>query len=106
MDDDSLTGPPRRLEIHDEPAAQRYELHDRSDPSNSLRSFAVYRLHGDTVIIPHVETRWEHRGNGFADDLLERVALQVRAEGRKIRPTCGFAAAFFRSRADLADVLA
>ncbi len=93
------------LTVRENTETGRFELHDTSDAPTSLRSFAVYRRFENTLVIPHVETLVHHRGNGYAEELLSRLGEIVRADGRTLRPTCPFAAAYFRTRPDLADVV-
>lgn len=93
------------LTVRENTEAGRFELHDPSGAPASLRSFAEYRCFENTLVVPHVETLVHHRGNGYAEELLARIAEIVRADGRTLRPTCPFAAAYFRTRPDLADVV-
>lgn len=93
------------LAVRENTEVGRFELHDPSGAPQSLRSFAVYRRFENTLVVPHVETLVHHRGNGYAEELLSRIAEIVRADGGTLRPTCPFAVAYFRARPDLADVV-
>lgn len=86
----------------DNAEAGRYELH----VDDRVVSIATYRRDGDVVTIPHVETDPARRGNGHADELMDAVLDHIRAEGLRLRPLCGFAAAHVRSRPDQQDLLA
>jgi len=68
--------------------------------------FANYRRGDDLVAITHVEAPRELRGKGHADRLMREVADAARAQGWRIRPLCGYAAAWLRRHRDYADVLA
>jgi predicted GNAT family acetyltransferase len=89
------------LAFVDAPHHQRYELRRGAE----VVSFANYRLDADVLVIPYVETDPRHRGNGFSEVLLEGVVAEARRAGRRIRPTCGYAASVLRSRPDAPDIL-
>ena len=90
------------LEVRDNPTRQRYELlvDDR------IVSIADYRLEGTTLVVPHVETDPSMRGRKMADELMRGMLDDLRANNRKIRPKCGFAAAYIRDHPEDADLLA
>lgn len=79
----------------------RYELRRGSE----VVSFANYRVEGDVLVIPYVETDPRHRGHGFSNVLLEGVVAAARRDGRRIRPTCGYAASVLRARPDAGEIL-
>jgi predicted GNAT family acetyltransferase len=89
------------LAVVDAPHHQRYELRRGTE----LVSFANYLLDGEVLVIPHVETVPVHRGHGFSEVLLDEVVALAQRAGRRIRPTCGHAAAVLRSRPDAAAIL-
>jgi hypothetical protein len=62
----------------------RYELYD----DDELLSFALFSQADGVVTVPHVETRIEHRGNGFSSVLMDGVVGDLRANGLRIRPIC------------------
>ncbi len=68
--------------------------------------FADYRRQGDVLAILHVEAPPALRGTGAAGKLMEGVAEKARAEGMKIRPLCGYAAAWLRRHRAHHDLLA
>lgn len=84
----------------------RFELLSGPGDDAELLSFADYRVDGNSLIVPHVETVMQHRGNGFADELMAGMILQLRDSGRKIVPLCTFAAGHLRDRPQDHDVLA
>uniref|UniRef100_B0SWD2 N-acetyltransferase domain-containing protein n=1 Tax=Caulobacter sp. (strain K31) TaxID=366602 RepID=B0SWD2_CAUSK len=73
------------------PAKSRYEL--RVD---GLVAFADYQRSGHRLVIPHVEADPALRGTGAAGRLMGRVVETARAEGMKIVPLCGYAAAWLK----------
>jgi predicted GNAT family acetyltransferase len=94
MTDDTLV-------VHHDVDGRRYELH-RGD---QLIGFADYVAHDDVIVIPHVETLVEHRGNGFAAVLMAGIVDDVRASGRRIRPVCPYAAQYLLDRPATLDVV-
>lgn len=79
----------------------RFELLKHGD----VVSFATYRERSGDVVVPHVETVPEHRGNGYAAELMEGVLAILRAEGRTITPLCPFAADHIRTHPEHHDLL-
>ncbi len=94
------TGP--TFEVVDVTDAARFEL--RRD--GTTVGLASYRRQGDRVVIPHVETFPEHRGQGYAARLMDGVLAQIRAGGAKIVPLCPFAAAHIRDNPEYHDLVA
>lgn len=82
----------------------RFELLHHGD----VVSFASYRTNPDddaSVIIPHVETAPQHRGNGYAAELMDGVLALLRASQRTVVPRCPFAAGHIRDNPDAHDLL-
>jgi uncharacterized protein len=71
---------------------------------DGLLVFATYRLSTDTLAIMHVEAAPALRGKGAADRLMREIADHARAGGLKIRPYCGYAAAWMRRHREFADL--
>jgi len=69
-----------------------------------LTVFADYRRRDGTLFILHVEAAPALRGTGAADRLMREVAETARAEGLRIVPHCGYAAAWLRRHKDFADL--
>ena len=80
--------------------SSRFELHRDGE----LVGWATYRREDDTVVIPHVETLVEYRGQGFADRLMAGIVGNVRGSGRTIMPLCSFAAGYLRDHPEHDDV--
>ncbi|HEY5071838.1 MAG TPA: GNAT family N-acetyltransferase [Caulobacteraceae bacterium] len=87
--------------LRDNAAAHRFEIDEAGHTS-----FANYRRIGQRLIIDHVEAPDALRGTGAAGRLMEALAAQARAEGRRITPICGYAAAWLARRPEHADLLA
>lgn len=68
--------------------------------------FASYRRMGGRLAITHVEAPPALRGTGAAGRLMEGIAARARAEGVKLTPLCGYAAAWLRRHRQHADLLA
>ncbi|MBV8681290.1 MAG: N-acetyltransferase [Caulobacteraceae bacterium] len=58
--------------------------------------FADYRRGEGRLILDHVEAPLALRGTGAAGRLMEEIAAHARAEGLRIVPLCGYAAAWLR----------
>jgi len=78
----------------------RYELHD----GDELLSFAPYSEVGGVVVMPHVETRVQHRGSGYSSALMAGVVDDLRARRLRIDPICWVARQYV-SALDDADEL-
>ncbi len=77
--------------VRDNPGRSRFELE-----IDGGIVFADYRLHGSTLVISHVEAPPALRGTGAAGRLMQGVVAHADAEGLRILPTCGYAAAWLR----------
>ncbi len=89
------------FEVREVPERSRFELR-RAD---ALVSYAMYRADDRRVVVPHVETLSEHRGQGMADRLMEGLVDLLRQDGRTILPLCSWATGYFREHTEHADVL-
>ena len=69
-------------------------------------AFADYRLDGDILILPHVEADPALRGRGTAGRLMTGVLELARERGWKVRPVCGYAAAYIQRHPEYGDLLA
>ena len=79
----------------------RFELLRHGD----VVSFATYTAHDGSIRVPHVETAPEHRGNGYAAQLMEGLLSIIREDGRTITPLCPFAAGHIRDNPQHHDLL-
>ena len=69
-------------------------------------AFADYRLSDGVLILPHVEADPALRGKGTAGRLMNGVLELARERGWKVRPVCGYAAAYIQRHREYADLLA
>ncbi len=88
-------------EVTENIASGQFELRDGGE----LLSFASYSMQGDAVVVPHVETLFEHRGQGNASRLMDGLLDLIRNDGRTITPYCPFAADHVRNNAKHHDLL-
>ena len=87
--------------VHEQSDMQRFEL--RRD--DEVVGYARFREHGDAVVVPHVETLREHRGQGYAGRLMDGIVDHLRSTGRTIAPHCSFAASYIREHPEHDDLL-
>ncbi|HEX4096011.1 MAG TPA: GNAT family N-acetyltransferase [Caulobacteraceae bacterium] len=88
-------------QVIDNPERSRFELEEQG-----LVAFADYRLHGDRVVIPHVEAPPALRGTGTAGRLMTGALDLIRERGLKVVPVCPYAAAFIRRHPEYQNLLA
>lgn len=98
--DDTPTSIRRSDVTRNEPQG-RYEL--RVD--DELVSIAVYSERPDAIVVPHIETRADRRGNGYSHLLMAGVIDDVRARSLKIVPTCGAARAYVAALPDAHEIM-
>jgi predicted GNAT family acetyltransferase len=87
-------------EVTDNAGRSRFEL-----KVDGQVVFAEYRRMDGRLAILHVEAPPPLRGTGAAGRLMEGIAAQARAEGAKLTPLCGYAAAWLRRHKAHADLL-
>jgi predicted GNAT family acetyltransferase len=75
--------------ITDNSARSRFELME-----DGKLAFADYRLEGNLLILPHVEADPALRGRGAAGRLMDGILRHAQSQGWKVRPICGYAAAY------------
>lgn len=92
-------------ELVDRPDQTRFEMAFPS-PEGERLVFARYVRRDGVLVIPHVEADPALRGSGAAGRFMRGLADHARAEGLRLIPTCGYAAAWFRRHPDEADLLA
>lgn len=88
-------------EVRENPARGRFEL----DVGGQI-VFANYRRQDGRIVITHVEAPPPLRGTGAAGRLMRGVAELARAEGARIVPLCGYAAAWLRRNKEYAALRA
>jgi len=86
--------------VSDNVAKTRFELAEAGEVA-----FANYRLNGDVLTIPYVESPPALRGKGTAGRLMDGVVEHARQRNLKIVPTCGYAVSWFSRHPEHKDVL-
>ena len=59
---------------------------------------------GDVVDITYTGTKRRHRGKGFAGSVTRHALDDIRAEGWKVRPSCGYTASYLDDHPEYADL--
>ena len=59
---------------------------------------------GNVVDITYTGTKRRHRGQGLAGAATTHALADIRAEGWKVRPTCGFTASYLDEHPEYADL--
>ena len=90
------------VEVTDNPARSRYELHIDGE----LVGVADYRLENGVVVIPHTEIQRDRRGQGWGAVLVRGMLDDVRAQRRTVVARCWFVADFIEQNSSYADLLA
>lgn len=78
---------------------RRYELDEQGQTS-----WADYRKAGDRIFIDHVEAPESLRGTGAAGRLMAALSADIHAQGLKVTPICGYAAAWLRRSKEFGDL--
>ena len=86
--------------VRDNTAQSRFEME-----VDGQIALADYRRQDGRLLITHVETPPALQGGGVAGRLMDGVVAAARAEGAKIVPICGYAAAYMRRHKEHADLL-
>ncbi len=68
--------------------------------------WADYARSGEVLSILHVEAEPQLRGSGAAGRFMAALGDHARSQQLKLRPICGYAAAWLRRHRDYHDVLA
>ena len=78
------------VEVKDHPAALRYVALVDGTPVGRID----YRLAGDVVVMTHTEVDPERQEEGVGSELVRQALEDVRANGKKVKPLCGFVRSF------------
>ena len=100
----SHPGATERGAVVENQTLQRFELLHQGE----VVSFASYRPNPDdeqSIVIPHVETAPEHRGNGYAAELMDGTLQLIRSSDRTVVPRCPFAAGHIRDNPEHHDLV-
>lgn len=87
--------------MRDNAEASRFELEE-----NGLLVVANYRRGDGVLSILHVEAAPPLRGTGAAGRLMRAIAEQAARDQIKIRPLCGYAAAWLRRSPEFRKLIA
>jgi len=75
-------------------------------PGADQPAVLTWRLRGGARVIEHTFVPPAMRGQGVAQQLVEAIVADARAEGFRIVPQCSYAEVLFRRNADWVDVRA
>lgn len=101
MDNPTSAETTAEFTVIDNTEASRFELHHQGE----VVSVADYRAGEGHVVVPHVGTPPEHRGQGYAGRLMDGMLEQLRASERRIVPICPFAAQHIRDNPEWHDLI-
>jgi predicted GNAT family acetyltransferase len=87
-------------QLRDNAERSRFEMDEQGQTS-----FARYRLDGGRLYLDYVEAPPALRGTGAAGRLMAAVAGKARAEGWRITPICGYAAAWLKRSGEFRDLV-
>ena len=90
-----------RLEVTDNPEAQRYELF----VDGTRAGFTDYRLLPGRIIFRHTEVSPEFQGRGLAAHLAGAELDDARARGLMVTPTCPYVARYIEEHPEYADLV-
>lgn len=72
-----------------------------------IRATLAYTVQGDQHLLTHAYTEPEHRGNGYAGELVAYAVDRIAAEPQaRIVPACGYVRGWFAAHPERADLLA
>ncbi len=72
---------------------------------NGHTCIANYRRDGDVLSILYVEAPPALRGTGAAGTLMHGIMKEVSAKGLKVRPVCGYAAAWLQKHREFHEFM-
>lgn len=84
---------------HNAPAG-RFEAGEEANPAH-----LDYRVAGSIAEIVHTEVPAVYQGQGLAGKLATAALDWARAEGMKVRPSCGYVRGFIAKRPEYADLV-
>lgn len=89
-------------QVADAPANARYEI----SIDGELVGFTEYRDHGSVREIYHTEVLPGWEGRGLGSRLLKGALDDVRAQGKKVTPTCPMLAGYIGKHPEEQDLVA
>jgi predicted GNAT family acetyltransferase len=88
-------------DVHDNPAAQRYEL-----AVDGHTAVIQYKPMPGGLVFVHTIVPKALEGRGVGGRLMRAALLDLRARGLKVRPDCPFAASYIERHPEFADLVA
>jgi predicted GNAT family acetyltransferase len=85
-------------ELRNNRERSRYEMDEQG-----LTSYADYRVDGGRLYVDYVYSPPPLRGSGAAGRLMAALSADARAQGLKITPICGYAAAWLHRSTEFRD---
>ncbi len=89
------------LNITHNPEARRFEA-----PVGGSLAVCVYHRAGEVLHVTHTEVPRALEGQGIAAALVRETLDWARREGLRVRPVCGYVAAYMRRHPETQDLLA
>jgi predicted GNAT family acetyltransferase len=86
--------------VSHDPRAGRFEI--QTEDGTAL---LTYLRHGDVIEMVHTEVPESLEGQGYGAALAEAALGYVRQEGKKVRPSCPFVAAYIEKHPAYADLV-
>jgi predicted GNAT family acetyltransferase len=90
------------VQVHHRPERHRFEL----EQDGQLAGFIAYRERDGRLDLLHTEVDERFEGRGLGGQLVRGTLEAVRAQGRRIIPSCPFVAAWLRRHPEFADLAA
>jgi predicted GNAT family acetyltransferase len=73
---------------------------------DGLEAELTYQRQGQVLVADHTLVPPEFRGKGIAEQLVQRLVADARAEGNRIEPVCSYVELQFRRHKEWADLRA
>jgi len=90
------------IEITHNDQEQRYEI----AVDGERAGFSETRVEGDVVVLPHTEVDERFEGQGLASQLVTYALDDIRAQGKKVRPSCVYVRKFIEKHPEYQDLIA
>lgn len=88
--------------VHHAPDRSRYEL----VADGEVVAIAEYRDEGNRLVMHHTYTEPQHRGRGYAAQLVAGALDDIRVNRGHVLPTCWFVAEFIDGHPEYRELLA
>ena len=84
-------------------AKRRYEL-DLED--GQIAMIEYYLAPGGEVALTHTEVPYDHAGQGVGSQIAFKALTDIREQGSKVIPQCGFVASYIRRHPEWQELVA